>query len=71
MKNISTNVYVDPNVFALFPVIRHEIDIGILEEYPSVVLGEISLMVWLKQYLLWKNMLINKHVLPLSRLHLS
>ena len=40
MKIISTNVYVGPNVFALFPVIRHVIDIGILEEYPSVVLGE-------------------------------
>ena len=40
MKIISTNVYVGPNVFALFPVIRHVIDIGILEEYPSVVLGD-------------------------------
>ncbi|MEH6457359.1 MAG: cyanophycin synthetase, partial [Cocleimonas sp.] len=40
MKITSTNVYVGPNVFALFPVIRHVIDIGILEEYPSVVLGE-------------------------------
>lgn len=40
MKIISTNVYVGPNVFALFPVIRHVIDIGILENYPSVTLGE-------------------------------
>jgi len=40
MKIISTNVYVGPNVFALFPVIRHVIDIGILEEYPSVALGD-------------------------------
>jgi len=40
MKIISTNVYVGPNVFALFPVIRHVIDIGILEEYPSAALGE-------------------------------
>ncbi len=40
MKIISTNVYVGPNVFALFPVIRHVIDLGILEEYPSVTLGE-------------------------------
>ena len=40
MKIISTNVYVGPNVFALFPVIRHVIDIGALEEYPSVTLGD-------------------------------
>ena len=40
MKITSTNVYVGPNVFALFPVIRHVIDIGVLEEHPSVVLGE-------------------------------
>lgn len=40
MKIISTNVYVGPNVFALFPVIRHVIDIGILENYPSVVIGD-------------------------------
>ena len=40
MKIISTNVYVGPNVFALFPVIRHVIDIGILENYPSVTLGD-------------------------------
>lgn len=40
MKIISTNVYVGPNVFALFPVIRHVIDIGVLEQYPSVALGE-------------------------------
>jgi cyanophycin synthetase len=40
MQIISTNVYVGPNVFALFPVIRHVIDIGVLEDYPSVVLGD-------------------------------
>ena len=40
MKILSTNVYLGPNVFALFPVIRHVIDIGILEEYPSVTLGD-------------------------------
>jgi len=40
VKIISTNVYVGPNVFALFPVIRHVIDIGILENYPSVTLGD-------------------------------
>jgi len=40
VKIISTNVYVGPNVFALFPVIRHVIDIGILEDHPSVALGD-------------------------------
>ncbi len=39
MKIISSNVYVGPNVYAHFPVIRHVVDIGILEQYPSVKLG--------------------------------
>lgn len=40
MKILSSNVYVGPNAFAHFPVIRHTVDIGILEQYPSVKLGE-------------------------------
>lgn len=40
MKIISSNVYVGPNVYAHFPVIRHVVDIGILEQYSSVKLGE-------------------------------
>lgn len=40
MKIISSNVYVGPNVYANFPVIRHQIDIGELENWPSVKLGE-------------------------------
>jgi cyanophycin synthetase len=40
MKILSSNVYVGPNVYAHFPVIRHKVDIGILENYPSVKLGE-------------------------------
>ena len=40
MKILSSNVYVGPNVYAHFPVIRHIVDIGILEQYPSVKLGE-------------------------------
>ena len=40
MKIISTNVYVGPNVWAGFPVIRHVIDLGILEEWPSAKLGK-------------------------------
>jgi cyanophycin synthetase len=40
MKILSSNVYVGPNVYAHFPVIRHIVDIGILENYPSVKLGE-------------------------------
>ena len=40
MKIISTNVYVGPNVYANFPVIRHQIDIGELENWPSVKLGD-------------------------------
>ena len=40
MKIVSTNVYVGPNQFALFPVIRHVIDIGILEDWPSKKIGD-------------------------------
>ncbi len=39
MKIISSNVYVGPNIYAHFPVIRHVVDLGILEQYPSVKLG--------------------------------
>ncbi len=40
MKIVSTNVYVGPNVFAHFPVIRHVIDLGELEDWPTGKLGE-------------------------------
>jgi len=39
MQIVSSNVYVGPNVYAHFPVIRHVINIGILENYSSVSLG--------------------------------
>ncbi|MGB5488947.1 MAG: cyanophycin synthetase [Lysobacterales bacterium] len=40
MKILSTNVYVGPSLYAHFPVIRHLVDVGVLEEWPSVRLGE-------------------------------
>ena len=40
MKILATNVYVGPNIYAGFPVIRHVIDLGVLEQWPSVKLGE-------------------------------
>ncbi|MBA6348196.1 MULTISPECIES: cyanophycin synthetase [unclassified Colwellia] len=40
MKILTSNVYVGPNVYAHFPVIRHAVDVGILEQYPSVKLGK-------------------------------
>ena len=40
MKILSTNVYVGPNIYANFPVIRHEIDLGVLEHWPSAKLGD-------------------------------
>jgi cyanophycin synthetase len=40
MKIESTNVYVGPNMYARFPVIRHVLDLGILEEWPTSRLGE-------------------------------
>ena len=40
MKIVSTNVYVGPNLFARFPVIRHVIDLGDLEDWPTARLGD-------------------------------
>jgi cyanophycin synthetase len=40
MRILSTNVYVGPNVYANFPVIRNVIDLGILEDWPSAKIGE-------------------------------
>ncbi|OFA30418.1 cyanophycin synthetase [Glaciecola punicea] len=39
MKILSRNVYVGPNVYANFPVICYQIDLGELENWPSVKLG--------------------------------
>ena len=39
MKIIATNVFVGPNVWASFPVIRHVIDLGVLEDWPSAKIG--------------------------------
>ncbi|MFT4632223.1 MAG: cyanophycin synthetase [Candidatus Pseudothioglobus sp.] len=40
MKIVTTNVYVGPNLYARFPVIRHVLDLGELEHWPSARLGE-------------------------------
>ncbi|MCH8960264.1 MAG: ATP-grasp domain-containing protein [Bacteroidetes bacterium] len=40
MKILSTNVYGGPNQYAHFPVIRHVIDLGVLEEWPTMRLGQ-------------------------------
>ncbi len=40
MRIESTNVYVGPNLFARFPVIRHILDLGELEQWPTARLGE-------------------------------
>ena len=40
MKILSTNVYVGPNIYAHFPVIRHVLDLEVLEEWPTGRLGE-------------------------------
>ncbi len=39
MKIVSTSIYRGPNVYALFPVIRHTVDLGVLEEWPTARLG--------------------------------
>ncbi len=40
MKFVDTSVYRGPNVYALFPVIRHTVDLGELEDWPTGRLGE-------------------------------
>ena len=40
MKIETTNVFVGPNVWAHFPVIRHVIDLGELENWPTGKLGD-------------------------------
>lgn len=40
MKILATNVYVGPSLYAHFPVIRHQVDLGVLEDWPSAKLGE-------------------------------
>ena len=40
MRILSTNVYVGPNLYAHFPVIRQQIDLGILEQWPTAKIGE-------------------------------
>lgn len=40
MKIVSTNVFVGPNIWAGFPVIRHVVDLGVLEDWPSAKLGD-------------------------------
>ena len=40
MRIVSTNVYVGPNQYATFPVIRHTIDLGPLEDFPTGKLGD-------------------------------
>ncbi|MCH9696338.1 MAG: cyanophycin synthetase [Gammaproteobacteria bacterium] len=40
MKIESTNVFVGPNIWAHFPVVRHVIDLGELENWPTGKLGE-------------------------------
>ncbi len=39
MKILSSNVYLGPNMYAKFRVIRHVLDLGVLEQWPSVKLG--------------------------------
>lgn len=40
MKILSQNVFVGPNIYANFPVICYQIDLGVLEDWPSVKLGK-------------------------------
>ena len=40
MKITATNVYVGPSIYANFPVIRMVLDLGVLEDWPSVKCGK-------------------------------
>jgi len=39
MKILKTNLYLGPNQYAKFKVIRHVLDIGVLEDWPSAKIG--------------------------------
>ena len=39
MNILETSVYRGPNIYALFPMLRHQVDLGILEEWPTGRLG--------------------------------
>ena len=39
MRVVSTNVFVGPSIYAHFPVIRHVLDLGELEHWPSAKIG--------------------------------
>jgi len=39
MKILDTSVYYGPSIYALFPMIRHTVDLGPLEEWPTGRLG--------------------------------
>ncbi len=39
MKILATSFFVGPNIYARFPVIRHVLDLGVLEEWPTGRLG--------------------------------
>lgn len=39
MRITETNIYVGPNIYARFPVIRHVLDLGELEAWPTGRLG--------------------------------
>ncbi len=39
MKILKTNIYLGPNQYAKFKVIRHILDIGVLEDWPSAKIG--------------------------------
>ena len=48
MKILTTNVYVGPNLYAHFPVIRQQIDLGVLEQWPTAKLGADYIDAYLK-----------------------
>ena len=39
MRILDKSIYVGPSLYALFPVIRLVVDLGELEQWPSVKLG--------------------------------
>lgn len=40
LKILETSVFRGPNIYAKFPVIRHVVDIGVLEDWPSAKIGD-------------------------------
>jgi hypothetical protein len=55
MQFVDTSIYRGPNVYALFPVIRHTVDLGVLEDWPTGASAVTSSMRWSTRCRDWRS----------------